>query len=96
MGTLSGGGTEVIEIGERVLIGANAGTGISLGDDCVIEAGTYITAGMKIEFEGESGIAGDLSGSTGLRFIRHSLTGAIEVSRRKGKKSVLNPALHSN
>src|SRR5688572_13147133 len=83
MGTLSGGGTEVISIGERCLLGANGGCGISLGDDCVIEAGTYVTAGSKVRLpDGTVAKARDLSGQSGLLFRRNSQTGALEVSPR--------------
>ncbi|GAA0898635.1 DapH/DapD/GlmU-related protein [Virgisporangium aurantiacum] len=97
MGTLSGGGKEVIRIGERCLIGANGGCGISLGDDCVIEAGTYVTAGAKVKLpDGTVVKARDLSGQPGLLFIRNSQTGALEVRNRAGGKIELNAALHAN
>jgi 2,3,4,5-tetrahydropyridine-2-carboxylate N-succinyltransferase len=97
MGTLSGGGKEVIRIGERCLIGANGGCGISLGDDCVIEAGTYVTAGSKVKLpDGTVVKARDLSGQPGLLFIRNSQTGALEVRNRAGGKVELNAALHAN
>jgi 2,3,4,5-tetrahydropyridine-2-carboxylate N-succinyltransferase len=97
MGTLSGGGKEVIRIGERCLIGANGGCGISLGDDCVIEAGTYVTAGAKVKLpDGTVVKARDLSGQPGLLFIRNSQTGALEVRNRAGGKVELNAALHAN
>ena len=97
MGTLSGGGKEVIRIGERCLIGANGGCGISLGDDCVIEAGTYITAGSKVLLpDGTVVKARDLSGQSGLLFIRNSVTGALEVRPRAGRTVELNAALHAN
>jgi 2,3,4,5-tetrahydropyridine-2-carboxylate N-succinyltransferase len=97
MGTLSGGGTEVIRIGERCLIGANAGCGISLGDDCVIEAGTYITAGSKLLLpDGRVVKARDLSGQPGLLYWRNSVTGALEARPRTGRSIELNPALHAN
>jgi 2,3,4,5-tetrahydropyridine-2-carboxylate N-succinyltransferase len=97
MGTLSGGGKEVIRIGERCLIGANGGCGISLGDDCVIEAGTYVTAGAKVKLpDGTVVKARDLSGQPGLLFLRNSLTGALEVRPRTGGKIELNAALHAN
>src|SRR5436305_9326362 len=77
MGTLSGGGTEVISIGKRCLIGANAGVGISLGDDCVVEAGCYITAGSKLTLpDGTVAKAATLSGRSGLQFWRNGVTGA--------------------
>jgi 2,3,4,5-tetrahydropyridine-2,6-dicarboxylate N-succinyltransferase len=97
MGTLSGGGKEVIRIGERCLIGANGGCGISLGDDCVIEAGTYVTAGSKVKLpDGTVAKARDLSGQPGLLFRRNSQTGALEVSPRTGGKIELNAVLHAN
>jgi 2,3,4,5-tetrahydropyridine-2-carboxylate N-succinyltransferase len=97
MGTLSGGGTEVIRIGKRCLIGANAGTGISLGDDCVVEAGCYVTAGTKVTLDDGRVVKGrDLSGSSGLLFLRDSVTGAILARPRAGKTVELNPALHAH
>jgi 2,3,4,5-tetrahydropyridine-2-carboxylate N-succinyltransferase len=97
MGTLSGGGTEVIRIGKRCLVGANAGTGISLGDDCVVEAGCYVTAGTKVTLEDGRVVKGrDLSGSSGLLFLRDSVTGAMQARARAGKTVELNAALHAN
>jgi len=97
MGTLSGGGKEIIRIGERCLIGANGGCGISLGDDCVIEAGCYVTAGSKILLpSGEVVKARQLSGADGLLFLRNSVTGALEVRPRAGRGIELNAALHAN
>jgi 2,3,4,5-tetrahydropyridine-2,6-dicarboxylate N-succinyltransferase len=97
MGTLSGGGTQVISIGERCLLGANAGIGIALGDDCVVEAGLYVTAGTKVTLpSGEVIKALALSGESGLLFLRNSVTGAIEVRRRDGHGVALNPDLHQN
>ena len=97
MGTLSGGGTEVISVGERCLLGANSGLGISLGDDCTIEAGLYVTAGTKVSTpDGEVVKAGELSGADGLLFRRNSQTGAVEVLPRTGNWSGLNAALHAN
>jgi 2,3,4,5-tetrahydropyridine-2,6-dicarboxylate N-succinyltransferase len=97
MGTLSGGGKEVISIGERCLIGANGGAGISLGDDCVIEAGLYITAGTKVTLpSGETVKAVTLSGQNGLLFIRDSVNGTVLVKARKGQGIELNAALHAN
>jgi 2,3,4,5-tetrahydropyridine-2-carboxylate N-succinyltransferase len=97
MGTLSGGGTEVISIGERCLLGANSGIGIALGDDCVVEAGLYVTAGTKVTLpDGAVVKAVELSGQSGLLLIRNSLTGAIEVRPRGGKVVELNAALHAN
>jgi len=97
MGTLSGGGTETISVGERCLIGANAGIGISLGDDCVIEAGLYVTAGTKIALpDGHTVKARDVSGSSGLLFRRNSTTGTVEAVAREGVGVELNEALHAN
>jgi 2,3,4,5-tetrahydropyridine-2-carboxylate N-succinyltransferase len=97
MGTLSGGGTQVISVGERCLIGANAGIGVSLGDDCVVEAGLYVTAGTKVTLpDGNAVKAGELSGQNGLLFIRNSLTGAVQVRPRTGSGVTLNSALHAN
>jgi 2,3,4,5-tetrahydropyridine-2,6-dicarboxylate N-succinyltransferase len=97
MGTLSGGGKEVVRIGERCLLGANAGVGISLGDDCVVEAGCYITAGSKIGLpDGRVVKARDLSGVDGLLFWRNSVSGALEARPRTGTGVELNPALHAN
>ncbi len=101
MGTLSGGGTEVISIGERCLLGANAGIGISLGDDCVVEAGCYVTAGTKVTVVGVDGGGGvvkarELSGRNQVLFRRNSVTGAIEAVAREGTGIALNEALHSN
>jgi 2,3,4,5-tetrahydropyridine-2,6-dicarboxylate N-succinyltransferase len=97
MGTLSGGGKQVISIGERCLLGANAGIGIALGDDCVVEAGLYVTAGTKVTLPGGSVVkALELSGESGLLFIRNSVTGTIEVRRRHGRGVELNAALHAN
>jgi 2,3,4,5-tetrahydropyridine-2-carboxylate N-succinyltransferase len=97
MGTLSGGGKEVITIGQRCLIGANGGVGISLGDDCVVEAGCYITAGSKVRLPtGEVVKAGTLSGATGVLFLRNSVTGQLEARARTGGGIVLNEALHAN
>jgi 2,3,4,5-tetrahydropyridine-2,6-dicarboxylate N-succinyltransferase len=95
MGTLSGGGKEVISVGERCLIGANAGIGISLGDDCVVEAGLYVTAGTLVQLpDGEVVKAKQLSGAPNLLFIRHSQTGAIMAKQRSGTWGGLNAALH--
>jgi 2,3,4,5-tetrahydropyridine-2-carboxylate N-succinyltransferase len=96
MGTLSGGGKERIRVGERCLIGANAGIGISLGDDCVVEAGAYVTAGSKIILpDGRTVKAATLSGEPGWQFWRNSVTGALEARRRSGGVE-LNDALHAN
>ncbi|MFM7146142.1 MAG: 2,3,4,5-tetrahydropyridine-2,6-dicarboxylate N-succinyltransferase [Actinomycetales bacterium] len=95
MGTLSGGGTEVITVGQRCLVGANAGIGISLGDDCVVEAGLYVTGGSKVTLPDGQVVRGrELSGASGLLFRRNSLTGAMEVVARSGSWGGLNAALH--
>jgi 2,3,4,5-tetrahydropyridine-2-carboxylate N-succinyltransferase len=97
MGTLSGGGKEIISVGERCLIGANAGIGISLGDDCVVEAGLYVTAGTRITLpDGRVVKARDVSGSTNLLFRRNSVSGTVEVVPRNGTSVELNSALHAN
>lgn len=97
MGTLSGGGKEVISIGERCLLGANSGIGISLGNECVVEAGVYITAGSKISTpDGNVVKAKELSGASGLLFRRNSQSGALEVVARTGEWGGLNAALHAN
>jgi 2,3,4,5-tetrahydropyridine-2,6-dicarboxylate N-succinyltransferase len=97
MGTLSGGGTEVISLGKRCLLGANAGLGISLGDECTVEAGLYLTAGTLVRTpDGEVVKAAELSGASGLLFRRHSQTGAVEALPRSGRWSGLNAALHAN
>jgi 2,3,4,5-tetrahydropyridine-2-carboxylate N-succinyltransferase len=97
MGTLSGGGRDRVSIGERSLLGANAGTGISLGDDCVVEAGCYITAGSKLTLpDGRVVKARDLVGVNGLLFWRNSVTGALEARPRRGPGITLDPAFHAN
>jgi len=106
MGTLSGGGKEKIVIGDRVLLGANSGVGISIGDDSVVEAGLYVTAGTRVRVPGPKDDAGedttkivkaaDLSGVPNLLFRRNSTTGAVEVLPRKGQTVELNDALHAN
>ncbi|GHH73717.1 2,3,4,5-tetrahydropyridine-2,6-dicarboxylate N-succinyltransferase [Promicromonospora soli] len=106
MGTLSGGGKEVVSIGERCLLGANAGLGIPLGDDCVVEAGLYLTAGTKVTVLGAAADpygdgtapvkARDLAGRSNLLFRRNSTNGAVEVLDRTGVGIELNEALHSN
>jgi 2,3,4,5-tetrahydropyridine-2-carboxylate N-succinyltransferase len=97
MGTLSGGGKERITVGRRCLIGANAGIGISLGDDCIVEAGTYITAGSKLALpDGRVVKAATLSGESGWQFWRNSVTGALEARPRSGAAVELNEALHAN
>jgi 2,3,4,5-tetrahydropyridine-2-carboxylate N-succinyltransferase len=96
-GTLSGGGTERITIGERCLLGANSGIGISLGDDCVVEAGLYVTAGTRVTLpDGAVVKARDISGSSGLLFIRNSTTGVVEARPRAVGSVELNAALHAN
>lgn len=97
MGTLSGGGNEVISIGERCLLGANAGIGISLGDDCTVEAGLYVTAGTRITLpDGEVVKGRDLNHANGLLFRRNSTTGTVEALPRSGNWAGLNAALHAN
>ena len=97
MGTLSGGGKQVISIGKKCLLGANSGLGISLGDNCVIEAGTYITAAAKVKLpDGEIVKAGTLSGANNLLFRRNSLTGGLEAVMRTGTWGGLNSVLHAN
>lgn len=106
MGTLSGGGKEVVSLGERCLLGANAGLGIPLGDDCVVEAGLYLTAGTKVTVlgaavdptgDGTAAVkARDLAGRSNLLFRRNSTTGAVEVLDRTGVGIELNEALHTN
>lgn len=101
MGTLSGGGKQVISIGRRCLLGANAGLGISLGDDCVVEAGCYVTAGTKVTMV-EPGVenrvvkAAELSGASNVLFRRNSVTGAVEAVAWKSEGVALNAALHAN
>ncbi|WNM28022.1 2,3,4,5-tetrahydropyridine-2,6-dicarboxylate N-succinyltransferase [Demequina capsici] len=104
MGTLSGGGKHVISLGERSLLGANSGLGIPLGDDCIVEAGLYVTAGSKVVLVGQTDDDGnpvtakarDLAGQDGILFRRNSLTGALEAVQRQGKGIELNAALHTN
>ena len=97
MGTLSGGGKEVISVGERCLLGANSGLGISLGDDCIIEAGLYVTGGTLVRLpDGEVVKARALSGANNLLYRRNSTTGAVEASQRQGTWGGLNAALHKN
>lgn len=96
MGTLSGGGTQVISVGQRCLLGANSGLGISLGDDCVIEAGLYLTAGTVVMLpDGRQVKARDLSGRSGLLFRRNSVTGSVEAIARAGKWGSLSTDLHA-
>ncbi|MGH3713444.1 MAG: 2,3,4,5-tetrahydropyridine-2,6-dicarboxylate N-succinyltransferase [Micromonosporaceae bacterium] len=97
MGTLSGGGKDVISIGERCLLGANSGVGISLGDDCVVEAGCYVTAGTKVTLpDGTVVKARELSGQPGVLLLRNSVTGTVEARPRKGTGITLNKALHAH
>jgi 2,3,4,5-tetrahydropyridine-2-carboxylate N-succinyltransferase len=98
MGTLSGGGKEVIRVGENCLIGANAGIGISLGDDCVVAAGTYVTAGSKVTMpDGTVVKASELSGQDSILFVVDSQTGVLEARPRGGRTGIeLNAALHAN
>ncbi|WP_109509349.1 2,3,4,5-tetrahydropyridine-2,6-dicarboxylate N-succinyltransferase [Nocardioides speluncae] len=101
MGTLSGGGKAVISIGERCLLGANSGIGISLGNDCVVEAGCYVTAGTKVtvkDMDGKPQVikAAELSGRDNVLFRRNSVSGAVEAVPWKTKGIALNAALHAN
>jgi len=98
MGTLSGGGQQIISVGENCLLGANSGTGISLGNDCVVAAGCYVTAGTKVRLpDGRSVKAAELSGQDGLQFWTNSQTGAIEARPRGERTGIeLNSALHAN
>jgi 2,3,4,5-tetrahydropyridine-2-carboxylate N-succinyltransferase len=97
MGTLSGGGSERVSIGERCLLGAESGLGIALGDDCVVEAGLYLTAGTKVTLpDGAVVKARELSGQDSLLFRRNSVTGTVEATARDGHGIVLNSALHAN
>ncbi len=97
MGTLSGGGSEVITIGQGCLVGANAGVGISLGDGSIVEAGCYITAGSKVTTpDGTVVKARQLSGEPGWLFRRNSVSGALEAVRRPGTWGSLNEDLHKN
>lgn len=104
MGTLSGGGQHRVSIGARTLLGANAGIGISLGDDCIVEAGLYVTAGTKVVLVDAAPTAdgsrptvkaAELSGRNGLLFRRNSVTGAVEAKSRAGVGVTLNEALHA-
>ncbi|AHI22446.1 2,3,4,5-tetrahydropyridine-2,6-dicarboxylate N-succinyltransferase [Corynebacterium vitaeruminis] len=107
MGTLSGGGKQVISLGKRCLLGANSGCGIPLGDDCVIEAGLYVTAGSKVivraavaealgKQDGDTTKALELAGANNILFRRNSLSGAIEATAWKSEAVALNDALHAN
>ena len=97
MGTLSGGNEEKISIGQRCLLGANAGIGISLGDDCIVEAGLYITSGMKITLVEEEKIvkAIELSGKNNILYFRDSMTGKVCAKSNKNNFK-LNKTLHDN
>jgi 2,3,4,5-tetrahydropyridine-2-carboxylate N-succinyltransferase len=97
MGTLSGGGTQVVSVGQRCLLGAESGLGIALGDDCVIEAGLYVTAGTRVTLpDGQIVKALELSGADNLLFRRNSTTGRVEVLQRTGSWGGLNAVLHSH
>jgi 2,3,4,5-tetrahydropyridine-2,6-dicarboxylate N-succinyltransferase len=101
MGTLSGGGKEVISVGRRCLLGANAGIGISLGDDCAVEAGCYVTAGTKVtvrDIDNKPKVikAAGLSGADNVLFRRNSVTGAIEAVPWRSEGITLNTDLHAN
>ena len=101
MGTLSGGGREKITLGERVLLGANSGVGISIGDESVVEAGLYVTAGTRVSVlvpgqEPQVAKAVELSGVPNLLFRRNSITGTVEALARSGASVELNAALHAN
>ncbi|HET6818217.1 MAG TPA: 2,3,4,5-tetrahydropyridine-2,6-dicarboxylate N-succinyltransferase [Mycobacteriales bacterium] len=97
MGTLSGGGQIVISLGERCLLGSNSGIGIPLGDDCVVEAGCYVTAGSKVTLPDGSVVAArELSGVSNMMFWRNSVSGTLEARPRTGKWTGLNAALHAN
>ena len=97
MGTLSGGGKEVISVGKRCLLGANSGIGISLGDDCVVEAGCYITGGTRVKMPDGSVVkARELSGRNGILFRRDSQSGAVQVIPRTESWGSLNADLHKN
>jgi 2,3,4,5-tetrahydropyridine-2-carboxylate N-succinyltransferase len=96
-GTLSGGGKEMVTVGEKCLLGANSGLGISLGNECIIEAGLYVTAGTQVKLpDGTVVKARELSGANGLLFWRNSQTGAVEATQRTGNWGGLNAALHKN
>ncbi|MSO32475.1 MAG: 2,3,4,5-tetrahydropyridine-2,6-dicarboxylate N-succinyltransferase [Ilumatobacteraceae bacterium] len=97
MGTLSGGGKEVVTVGERCLLGANSGIGISLGDDCIVEAGLYVTGGTLVtDPDGTVSKARVLSGASGLLYRRNSISGTVEVVARTGSWGGLNSVLHKN
>ena len=101
MGTLSGGGKEIVSVGERCLLGANSGLGISLGNDCVVEAGCYVTAGTKVtmtDLDGKPALvkARELSGADNVLFRRNSVSGAIEAVPWQREGIALNADLHAN
>ncbi len=100
MGTLSGGGKEMVSIGKGCLLGANSGVGISLGDECVVESGLYLTYGTKLTLKAEGQErtvkAADLSGAGGLLYRRNSLTGGVEAVPRSGSWGGLNTILHAH
>ncbi|HYO86386.1 MAG TPA: 2,3,4,5-tetrahydropyridine-2,6-dicarboxylate N-succinyltransferase [Dermatophilaceae bacterium] len=97
MGTLSGGGAQRVSIGQRCLVGAQAGVGIALGDDCVIEAGLYVTAGMRVTLDDGSVVkARELSGASGVLLLRDSVMGTVRAIARDGHGVRLNPTLHDN
>jgi len=97
MGTLSGGGKQVISVGERCLLGANSGIGISLGDDCTVEAGLYLTAGTRVTLpDGQVAKAAELSGKSGILFRRNSRSGAVEALAQRIAWGGLNRTLHAN
>ncbi|WP_046775395.1 2,3,4,5-tetrahydropyridine-2,6-dicarboxylate N-succinyltransferase [Streptomyces yangpuensis] len=97
MGTLSGGGKQIISIGERTLVGAEAGIGIALGNECVVEAGLYVTAGTRVTLpDGQIVKALELSGADNILFRRNSVTGAVEARPYKANWGGLNEVLHSH
>ena len=107
MGTLSGGGKAVISLGKRCLLGANSGLGISLGDDCVVEAGLYVTFGTKVVVrgavaeafnvkDGDTIKAAEISGTSNILFRRNSVSGAVEAVPWKAEAVKLNDELHKN
>jgi 2,3,4,5-tetrahydropyridine-2-carboxylate N-succinyltransferase len=97
LGTLSGGGTQRVTLGERCLLGANSGIGIPLGDDCVVEAGLYVTSGTKVTLPDGSVVkAQQLAGRSNILFLRNSTTGVVEARDRSGEGIALNAALHAN
>ncbi|MFI5618308.1 2,3,4,5-tetrahydropyridine-2,6-dicarboxylate N-succinyltransferase [Streptomyces sp. NPDC051567] len=97
MGTLSGGGKQIISIGERCLVGAEAGVGIALGDECIVEAGLYVTAGTRVTLpDGQIVKALELSGADNVLFRRNSVTGAVEARPNNAVWGGLNEVLHSH